>query len=107
MPEVSDRSHRRPYRSNHAIDFLVAEIGMHRQRQHLAGQPFGDRQAPPVEVAERRVLVEREAIEQPGADPCLVEERPYPVAVRNADRVDGEGASEAVAWLASAVEAIS
>ena len=46
---------------------------MHRQRQHLAGQPFGNREVSPVEVTERRMLMEREAVEQAGPDAGLVE----------------------------------
>ena len=67
---------------------------MDRQAQHLVGELLRNGEVATVEMAERRVLVERQAIEQAGADARLVELRPHAVAIGNANGVEREGAGE-------------
>ena len=60
--------------------------------QHLVGQLLRYRQRPAVEGAEGRMLVEREAVEEAGANALLVEPGADAVAIGNPDRVERENA---------------
>src|SRR5262245_55215280 len=62
------------------------------QAQNLVGEPLGMWQRAGGEVAEGRVLVQGQAIEEAGADPLLVERGADRITIRHADRIEREGA---------------